>query len=148
MKTTCRLSYILLIGGLNSLSACTNHAAPTPSVEGNWALISTQNGENTLSVSASKSSDQFTLNLLADGTGSGKTGCNQWRGTHQLESGKLKLSSTGQTKKRCHFKNPDHAALAQSFPVALSKGATPTVTGTRLTLTLPSGDIWVFSKRP
>ena len=74
------------------------YAAGTPGVEGGWTVVSVLYDDAIRSVMAGT---DLTADFSADGTISGSTGCNSFRGDYTLEGKKLDVGPLTATEKGC-----------------------------------------------
>ena len=75
-----------------------SYVANKPGVEGNWTVISVLYDDAIRSVVVDT---ELTADFSADGTISGNTGCNSFRGDYTLEGEKLRVGPLTATKDAC-----------------------------------------------
>ena len=119
-----------------------SYVAGTPGVEGDWTVISVLYDEAIRSVVVGT---DLTADFSADGTISGNTGCNSFRGDYTLDGEELRIGPLTATKDAC----PTEEASEQEtgYLAALESAVRIEQAGPELTLLNPKGQMAVTLTR-
>ena len=119
-----------------------SYAGSTPGVEGSWTVISVLHDDAIRSVVADT---DLTADFSADGTISGNTGCNSFRGDYVLEGEKLRVGPLTATKKACP--TPEASEQEAGYLAALESAVRIEQAGPELTLLNAQGQMAVTLTR-
>ena len=118
------------------------YVASTPGVEGEWTVISVLYDDAIRSVVVGT---ELTADFSADGTLSGNTGCNSFRGDYTLEGRTLRVGPLTATKDACPSK--DASEQEKGYLAALESAVRIEQTGPELTLLNSKGQMAVTLSR-
>jgi heat shock protein HslJ len=119
-----------------------SYVAATPGVEGGWTVISVLYGDAIRSVVVGT---DLTADFAADGTLSGNTGCNSFRGDYTLEGKKLHVGPLTATKDACPTKEASEQEAG--YLAALESAIRIEQAGPELTLLNSKGQMAVTLTR-
>ena len=119
-----------------------SYVAGTPGVEGDWTVISVLYDDAIRSVVVGT---DLTADFAADGTLSGNTGCNNFRGDYTLEGEKLRVGPLTATKDACPTKEASEQEAG--YLAALESAVRIEQAGPELTLLNSKGQMAVTLTR-